>query len=84
MNNSKVSWISELTELVQKDENCQQCLNHVLQLEPEFEHIRNQLSNNDRETLDLYIAVCEELEHSHIYPAFVLGQKKAHIKNIQP
>ena len=83
MKEQPIEWTRELLRLVQHDANCQQCLSKVMQLEPAYERIKKKLSKQDKETLDLYIAACEEYEYSHIYSAYALGQIHARGKSTQ-
>lgn len=83
MNKQTLEWTRELIKLVQHDTNCQQCLSEVMRLEPAFERIRKKLSMEEKETLDLYIAACEEYEYSQIYPAYTLGQVHSSQKSAQ-
>lgn len=79
------SWDKELLAQIKSDINCQQCLAEVARLQPAFDLVRHKLSEADKDTLDLYIAACEELEYSHIYPAYILGLSHAGQKGeLQP
>ena len=58
------NWEDRLDIIARHDPWHQECLGEVEKFTADFERIRNALSETDRELLDLYIAACEELEHS--------------------
>ena len=51
----------ELNRRKMLDPEYQECLERVNALEPEYLRIRDALTPEDRETLEDYIAACEEL-----------------------
>ena len=53
----------------------QQCLQEVRELEAEFLQVRADLTPAQQETLDRYIAACEELEHALAQLAYRLGRE---------
>ena len=69
MENCNNDWIKQIFEIAKTDENYQECVRMVAQLEPDFLQIRQKLSPQEQEILDSYIAACEELHFSLIYPA---------------
>ena len=74
MENWDYDWINQVLALAKTDENYQECVRRVAQLEPDYLRIWEKLSPSEQEALDLYIAACEELNFSLIYPAHRLGQ----------
>lgn len=48
---------------LEKDTVCQELLNACLALEPEYRRIVASLPSHDRDVLDLYISLCEEMDH---------------------
>lgn len=53
----------QLAELVRRDPFFQELLSECENRSQDFHRIKNLLSAEDQELLDLYIAVCEELEY---------------------
>ena len=56
-----------LVSLLKKDPMYQELLKKCGELEPEYERIMNTLSEEDRDILDRYIGICEELEHQKVH-----------------
>lgn len=54
---------AKLLELMRSDSVYQELLCQCRQLEPDFLRIRDDLSENDRDILDRYISVCENMEY---------------------
>ena len=75
MSQSMEPWIKEMQALAKADPWYQECLAEVERREPEFQRIREKLTDEEQEALDLYIAACEELQYSCIYPAYELGKR---------
>ena len=48
---------------LEKDTVYQERLNACLALEPEYRRIVASLPSHDRDVLDLYISLCEEMDH---------------------
>ena len=74
MENMDDKWVKQVLELAKTDGHYRECARAVARLEPDFLRIRKKLNPSEQETLDLYIAACEELSFSLIYPARQLGQ----------
>lgn len=79
MSSSVELWIQELPSLAKADPYCQECLAEVERRTPEFQRIRDKLTEEEQEVLDLYIAACEEHQYSFIYPAYELGKRRRFI-----
>ena len=62
----------ELENAAGQDLTYQQLLTACREFEPKYEQIRAKLSKDDREQLDQYIALCEELDHRRIWLALHL------------
>lgn len=69
----------ELPALAAADSHCRECLAEVERRTPEFPRIRDRLTEEDQEALDLYIAACEEHQYSFVYPAYELGKRHRYI-----
>lgn len=63
----KNDWIDLMYAKAGVDPAHQQCLAELEEWEPRFLSLRQRLSEEDRETLDMYISACEELQHHLIY-----------------
>ena len=59
----QMQWENSLTQLAKTDLWYQQLLKDCEEAEPEFLRIRASLPEEDQETLDRYITLCEELGH---------------------
>lgn len=68
-------WYDEVLARVKDDPWHRECLAEVERLEPMFLQIRDSLSPSDQESLDSYIAACEQLRSNFIYPAYEVGRR---------
>lgn len=66
-------WYDEVLARTKDDPWHKECLAEVARWESRFLEIRESLSPADREALDYYIAACEQLRSSFIYPAYEAG-----------
>lgn len=71
--NSK-DWQKELDALCRVEPWYRQCLRDTAAAEPGFETLRESLTAAQRETLDRYIAACEEQDHARLLLAYELGR----------
>ena len=67
-------WYDEVLARVKDDPWHRECLAETARWEPQFLKIRDSLSPEDQEALDFYIAACEQLRSSFIYPAYEVGR----------
>lgn len=67
-------WQKELDTLCRVEPWYQQCLLDTAAAEPGFETLRGSMTQAQRETLDRYIAACEELDHARLLLAYELGK----------
>lgn len=68
------NWKARLDIIARHDPWHQECLEEVEKFTADFERIRSGLPEADQELLDLYIAACEELEHSRTLIAHRMGR----------
>lgn len=66
-------WLDAVYARAVQDPWHRECQAEVERLEPVFLRIRARLTVQEREELDQYIAACEELAHSLVYPAYEQG-----------
>ena len=69
--------LREVLHHAKEDPWCRECMNHIQKYEDAFHSIRNQLTEEEQEQLDLYIGACEAWCESHIFVAYELGRKNA-------
>ena len=69
------AWAEEMLQLCRKNEWYQQWLQKAKDLEPGYEQIRGNLSEEQREILDRYIMACEEMDHIRQILAYQLGKR---------
>ena len=69
------NWKDVLTLWTAADPWYQQCLREVQALEADFLEVRAALAPAQQDTLDRYIAACEELEHALTQLAYLLGRE---------
>ena len=68
--------LEEVLRRSKEDPWCRECLRQVQKHEEAFLAIRDKLTEEEQEQLDLYIGACEAFCDSHIFVAFALGQEK--------
>ena len=64
---------AKIARMAYADTFYQVMLKECEELGKEYERIREILSENDKEILDRYIALCEELEHQRGRMAYAVG-----------
>ena len=69
------NFLEELNSRIQNDPWHQECINEVQKRTAAYEALRNTLNPQQQEDLDLYIAACEELEHSAVFAAYQIGRE---------
>lgn len=69
------AWTEEVTQLCLRHEWYQRCLEKAKKLEPVYEQIRENLTEEQREFLDQYIMACEEMDHIRQMLAYQLGKR---------
>ena len=67
--------LEEVLRRSREDPWCRECLQQVQEYEDTFRAIRDRLSEQEQEQLDLYIGACEAWCESHMFVAFELGQE---------
>ena len=70
--------LEEVLRRSREDPWCRECLQQVQEYEDAFLAIRDRLSEQEQEQLDLYIGACEAWCESHMFVAFELGQESFH------
>ena len=75
MNDRPPDWIDKMYALAAKDPWRRACCAQVEARTESFRRLRARLTETERMELDLYIAACEEQEHSLIYLAYQAGQE---------
>ena len=65
----------ELHSRLQNDPWYQDCAKDVQQRTAAYEAICSTLTPQQQEDLDLYIAACEELEHTAVFVAYQIGRE---------
>ena len=66
--------LEEINKLLEHDAEYQQIKAQIEKHEPAYLRILAQLSQEDRESLELYIAFCEDAQYHRIYPAYHIGR----------
>ena len=61
-----------LSDKINHDSIYQELLKSCLLLEPEYTRIRDALPDGDRELLEQYISLCEELDHRRLTLALTI------------
>lgn len=69
--------IQRMYQLAGIDADHQRCKTVMEAREPKYLDLRARLSEEDQDTLDLYIAACEELSFHYVYIAYALGRGSA-------
>lgn len=62
-----------LSEMAKKDAFYCDLLSKCAALSEDYHRIQSQLSPDDRETLERYISICEELEYQRTCMAYAIG-----------
>lgn len=70
-----MDWLMELAELLRLYPHYSECMQTLEHLEPRFQCIRGKLSSQERELLDRYISVCEEMDDIMLRGAYELGRR---------
>lgn len=76
MNQQSIGWVRQVFEQAKGDLFCQECSHNVARLEPEYLKIRQKMTQEEQDILEMYIAACEERSFSLIYPAYKLGLRQ--------
>ena len=66
-------WENEMRMLAKCDHVHKNAERDIIELEPAFHQIRDKLSEEERDALDLYISACEEINYTYIRSAYQLG-----------
>ena len=66
-------WEDKVIAQTKIDPTYKECLAEVEALTPAFMRIRDALSEEEQDALDLYIAACEELQYCFVRPAYEVG-----------
>ena len=69
------NFLEELNSRIRNDPWHQECVNEVQKRSAAYEALRSTLNPQQQEDLDLYIAACEELEHSAVFLAYQIGRE---------
>ena len=69
-------WLEALNQMEKIDPWRQLCLERVLELQPEYDAACAGLTQAQRQTVENYIAACEELEHASVFLAYALGREQ--------
>lgn len=69
------NWELELAALAKGDEWYQELLGKLTGLEPEYIRIRDALPREDRDRLEAYISLCEEMQYRMTVLAYKMGRK---------
>ena len=72
--------LEEVMRRSRDDPWCRECLAAIEEYEEAFHAIRDRLSAEEQEQLDLYIGACEAWCESHIFVAFELGRDSYSLK----
>lgn len=67
-------WRWEMYALARKDPWCQARAKKIDEFEPGYLALRKKLTAKEWNDLEMYIAACEEMKYSYIYPAYELGR----------
>ena len=68
--------IKEVLRRSKDDPWSRECLAEIQKHEDAYLAIRNRLTEEEQEQLDLYIGACEAWCESHMFVAFELGQER--------
>ena len=68
-------WMQELDQMCRRDLQYQIWLKKAKELEPAYEQLRRSLAEEQREILDQYLMVCEEMDHTRQTLAYHLGSR---------
>ena len=66
-------WIKDMYFLAKNDYRHKEFEKEMNELEPRFLQIREKLSEEERDVLDLYISACEHFNYTYIYAAYQMG-----------
>lgn len=74
-------WIDQMRILASFDSAHRQAERDIIALEPAFHQIRDRLSPEEQDALDLYISACEEFNYTYIRAAYQLGYRNGAAKS---
>ena len=66
--------LAQLRAISQSDEHYMWLKREMEKAEPEFLKIRNKMNPQEREKLDTYVALCEDMEYRKAQLAYILGR----------
>ena len=69
------NFLEELNSRLQNDPWHRECMKEIEKRTAAYEALRSTLNPQQQEDLDLYIAACEELEHSAVFAAYQIGRE---------
>ena len=68
--------MQEVLRRAKTDPWCRECIADIQKYEEAFLAIRNKLTEEEQEQLDLYIGACEAWCESHMFVAYHLGRER--------